>query len=657
MATPGRSSFAGTNTKQSPSFRDIARQFLPQDREKTFSQVISIAAANFILIFLLVTCYAIHTVLLPFLRPLLLALMFGSFLYPLKRSFALFLRQVISDVREDEFPILAGLLTPFRLINNLVNHTNDCCYHYTQVIISFGTTLIEGDFSSIVAVLIASLSFVIIGGDSLMNFSLCFNLMIFLTQITKTDVSFSDAYLQFLIRSFGLTQFCWLCPQILYLLIPIIVAWICIKLVFTKVKERFISTPDLSSSKPTTTKDEHNITPDEQEYDAQDGNEYQPQQVFSFKEMSLDFYRAFLNVMESYIDAISTLCVIALVMFIVNFTAIYLSFQIYTEGVYLIERLSGSFNYIVDSNPDLKQLLPEGITGVQGLLDGAVNNTYQHGREWIIKSTRQLLNNAAMENFNTTQSTLIEKQMVEFWDRAYVLWLKNRNGTETIDTHSPYDWNRLLDALKTLNFTLCTEIFKQNWETLISIMDSVGKVMKGNLSLVLGMITALFSLVIVGGNALFNFIINFIIFTTALFNLLCASDEQYKPIQLIKTWAPPSRVSILSRRKQALNNGELWSYVDESINAVFTASLKIMAFQGLSTWLLHRMFQLEVVYIPSVISMIFGAVPIISPYWASVPAIIDLCWSEHWSQGLLMLLFATLPSSFVISTFYSEIKG
>lgn len=148
-----------------------------------------------------------------------------------------------------------------------------------------------------------------------------------------------------------------------------------------------------------------------------------------------------------------------------------------------------------------------------------------------------------------------------------------------------------------------------------------------------------------------------IIFSTALFYLLCASEEQYKPIELVKSLMPRSQPTPLMKAKGHTNRNEFLNSVDESINAVFTASLKMMAFHGLSTWLLHRLFELEVVYIPSVISAVFGAVPFISPYWASVPACFDLWLSGHVSQAVLMLLLATIPSSFVTTAFYSEIKG
>lgn len=668
--TPGRASFAGiaNQARQSPSFRDIARLMVPSNGEKAFKQAITNAVALLIVVFILVTLYAVNVVLTPFLRPLLLALLFGSFLHPMKRSLAVFFKKILLDIREDEAPLLAGILLPLFLFDRAIKKLSKLFRHYTLEVVNFGKTLSQGDLKSAAAVCLASTSLVIIGGDSLMNFVMCFNLIIFLTELTKTDASFSDAYLNFLIRSFALAQFCWLHTQILYLLVPIVVVWTLASWLFTKLKKKFF---ELQQPDPPIL-DQHeqleDISTDE------DGDEFdnpntihvtssgQPvdNETSHLNSSIINVQEFIIDSLEGYIDTISSACVISIVAFIVIFTTLYLSFQIYTESVYLIEKISISVNAILNNNPDLKSLLPDGLTTVQSIFDGAVKNTYEHGREWIRKSTRQLLNNAAMDDFNTTQSSIIEKQMVEFWDRAYVLWL---NGTSNVDTdlkvahHKPYDWNRLFDALQSLNFTLCSQIFQQNWDTLISVTESVMKVLKGNISLVLGMLTATVSLVIFGGNVLMNFIIDLIIFTTALFYLLCASEEQYKPIELIKGLMPHSDPSPLRRVRGNQPRKEFLNSVDESINAVFTASLKMMAFHGLSTWLLHRLFELEVVYMPSVISALFGAVPFVSPYWASVPACFDLWLSGQVSQAVLMLLLATIPSSFVTTAFYGEIKG
>lgn len=686
MNTPGRASFAGvaSQARQSPSFRDIAKLIVPTDREKAFKQAMTNAVAMLIVVFILVTLYAVNVVLTPFLRPLLLALLFGSFLHPMKQSLSLFFKKILKEIQEDEVPILAGFILPFSIINKFMERLRTMFCNYVNRVINFAKTILNGDLKSASAVCLAAASLVIIGGDSLMNFVMCINLIIFVADITKTEVTFSDAYLHFLIRSFGLAQFCWLHKQIIYLLLPIVLLWMGLSWLVSKLIRKFleISQPEdqdeLEEGKEFDDSDNDDNNCDQsrvilktprrnlnttRRYNDQD----LPPNIKSIYDTMKHFYGIFINQLDDYIDTISSACVIIIVAFIVIFTTLYLSIQIYTESVYLIEKVSVSANAILNNNPDLKSLLPDGITGVNSLLDGAVKNTYQHGREWIRKSTRQLLNNASMEGLNTTQSSMIEKQMVEFWDRAYALWLNNRaanNGTTSnLDAtnlngrHQPYDWDRLFVALQSLDLPLCWQIFKQNWDTLVSVMDSVMIVLKGNLSLVLGMVTATISLVIFGGNVLLNFIIDLIIFTTALFYLLCASEEQYKPIELVKSLMPRSEPSPLMKAKGQANRNDFINSVDESINGVFTASLKMMAFHGLSTWLLHRLFELEVVYIPSVISALFGAVPFISPYWASVPACFDLWISGHVSQAVLMLILATVPSSFVTTAFYSEIKG
>lgn len=668
IMTPGRASYAGTsNRHQSPSFRDIARLLItPNEKLKGFLELErALVAALLIVAFILVTLYAVTIVFMPYLRTLLLAMLFGSFLHPMKRTLAQFLKKLLKDIRNDQVPVVAGILMPLSVIDKIIERLRLTCCHYAYEIVEFGRTILNRDWRSALAVCLAAMSLAIIGGNTLMNYVMSINLIMFVTDITKTNVSFSDANLLFLVRSFCLAQICWFDTQIICLFMLIILIWIGLSRLVSLLKQRFYTGLGLDDTQSIDR--DLDITGRSAEVSSlldQDVsiNTYAKHTYNKFVKL----YDHLIEQLEGYIDTISSACVIGLVGVIVFLTTLYLSFQIYSESIYIIERVSIAAHALNQNNPELKTWLPAWLDILHGLLDGAVKNAYHHGREWIRNSTRQLLTNAALETdeFNTTQSSLIEKQMVEFWDRAYAMWLKNRpNATASLENtslkahHHPYDWDRLFDAFQSLDFALCTQIFKQNWNTLVSVMDSVMIVLKGNLNLFFGVATATLSLLIGGGNVIMNFIIDLIIFTTALFYLLCASEDQYKPIELIKNLMPRAEPSIVLKAKGLKSRTEFINSVDESISAVFTASLKMMAFHGLSTWLLHRLFELEVVYIPAVISALFGAVPFISPYWASLPACLDLYLSGQVSQSMLMLVLAVVPSSFVTTAFYSEIKG
>lgn len=641
MTTPGRASFAGlaSQAKQSPSFRDIARLIVPTDREKAFKQAMTNAIAILIVVVILVTLYAICIIMAPFIRPLLLALLFGAFLHPLKRKLSLLFKQITMELRE------AGFKVPFILADRSITKLISILHGYVRQIIIFGQVTAQGDLTPATVVLIAAISLAIIGGDALMNVVMCVNLIVLMADTKKTNVSLSDACLQFLIRSFILAQVYWLHEQIIYLLLPIVVICVAIR---WSVKEIMLR---ISAGN-----DQDRALSDNEDDDL----DQQAHGETPLRDLINKFSTFLIDQLDDYIDTLSSACVIGIVAFIVVLTALYLSLQIYSESVYLVEKVSTTANTILHSNPELKSFLPFGLASVHNIVDGAVKNTYHHGREWIKKSTRQMLNEASVDGFNSTQSNLLEKQMVEFWDRAYVLWLNNREigpHGQLKGAHKPYDWERLFSAFQSLDFALCAQIFKQNWDTLMAVFESITKVLRGNLSLFFGLVTATLSLVVVGGNVIVNLLINLIIFTTALFYLLCASDEQYKPIELIKRVMPQAEPSPLRRSLDQKNRQEFLHSVDQSINAVFTASIKMMIFHGLSTWLLHRLFELDVVYIPSVISALFAAVPIVSPNWASVPACFGLWITGNLSHTILMLILATVPSSFVTTAFYSEIKG
>lgn len=533
--TPGRASFAGVvdRVRSSPwRLKDFASQIMPTDREKALKHAIINALAIVIVIFFMATLYGINAMLMPFFRPLLLALLFGSFLHPMKLSLSQFFKQILKEICEDDVPILAGFTIPFKIFDRFTTQVPLQLIAHIKGLVAFGAKMLKGDVKSALTIALSAASLAAIGGDSLVKFVIFINLITLIRDTSRKDVSLSDAYLHFLIRSFALVQMCWLHTH-MYLLLPIAVL---LKL-FLFLLRRFYALlrqkiseklelldltetqPDLCNEEPDSERDEFdldatNVTLSANKSRMTDRRANTPTSYSNpflqniYKPLA-DLFQYLMKQSDDSLDTISTTCVIGLMTLMVVVATLFLSFHIYSESAYLIERVSISANNIISNNPDLKALLPENYTGVHSLLDGAVKNTYEHGREWIRKSTRQLLNNAALDEFNTT---LIEKQMVEFWDRAYALYANGSTpGLHHLkDDQQPYDWDRLFDALQSLNFTLCAQIFKQNWDTLVSVMNSIVNLLRGNLSLATSLVTATISVLIMSGNVLLNFIMHLV---------------------------------------------------------------------------------------------------------------------------------------------------
>ncbi|RWS04421.1 transmembrane protein 245-like protein [Dinothrombium tinctorium] len=363
--------------------------------------------------------------------------------------------------------------------------------------------------------------------------------------------------------------------------------------------------------------------------------------------------------LQRSLDSICSLVVIFMMVICVLFATIFLSVQIYHESSHLMILTGNLVNSTVVNNPELSQLFPGNFIE-KTMIDEMIGNAYHYGRNWI-KNNVYIIGDENSAN----ASRAVEKQILEVWDRAYHLWL-NRSENLTRDefarklmrsnSFEAYQWDKLFTALKSLNFALCFNVLKENLDIIISVFDSVWSLLKGNINLLLTVTTAILTLLFNGSSAILNAFLSLIVFSTSLFYLLCSSGEQYKPIELANRSLP-----IFSEGK---SKNKLGQTVEEAVNSVFAASFKMMAFYGLYTWLTHTLFEVQIIFIPSdfqyglVFAAVLGAVPFIGAYWASLPAVLEL-WLVNGSgtKSILMALLAMLPSYFVDSSIYSDIKG
>ncbi|CAI9720098.1 Hypothetical predicted protein [Octopus vulgaris] len=353
--------------------------------------------------------------------------------------------------------------------------------------------------------------------------------------------------------------------------------------------------------------------------------------------------RKLISILEQSLDSATSVLFIFILLFGTALFTVFFVFQVHQESMHLVQVTSNVLNKSV--NPEISQWLPNG-NAMQKAMDSMVANAYFYGRDWIASKIRDAVQGRGGNN------THIEKEVLEVWDRLYKSWF-DRNNTNLVDKPEILAGGNLTAlwslASKRSGFVITDVInfAKSNIGTLMSVLESVWLVLKGNVNLAFSFVTAVLSLLFGGGTALLNFIISAAIFLTTLFYLLASSGDQYKPVQWFTAFGSPI---------QGGNN--IGQAVEDAVGGVFMASLKMAAFYGLYTWLTHTIFSVNIVFIPSALAAVFGAIPFLGTYWAAVPAVLEL-WlvNREGLQAILLIVAHLLPSSVVDTAIYSEIKG
>ncbi|XP_015586953.1 transmembrane protein 245 isoform X2 [Cephus cinctus] len=349
--------------------------------------------------------------------------------------------------------------------------------------------------------------------------------------------------------------------------------------------------------------------------------------------------------LKGSVDAVATITVILGLLVFVTCASIFITIQVYAEGMHLVQVTGDVLNASLVNNPDIDWVPEQWEDSVNSVLD----NAYTYGRSAISDGIRGLV-----KDLEPTKAEQMEKKVLELWDRLYQAWMMSNDSPDmvgpTVDADAAYSvWESFKEnfdktPVQLFNMTSIQNFAKENVGILMSLLDSVWSIVKGNISVILSIITELLYVVLMSGSAVLNFSLSMVVFFTTLFYLLNASGKTYKPIELITMFSPVG----CYRFAMALQ---------EAVIGVFAATFKLASFFGMWTWFTHNLFQVKIVYLPSAFAMMLGAVPFLDAYFACIPAALELWFTRGPMIAVLFFMFHFLPCNIVVTEFYKGIKG
>ncbi|CAB3402548.1 unnamed protein product [Caenorhabditis bovis] len=349
-------------------------------------------------------------------------------------------------------------------------------------------------------------------------------------------------------------------------------------------------------------------------------------------------------------DVLSSVIVMLLLAFSVLCSLIFVGFQMHSETVHLARLTSN----VISSRPDWvaaamnyteDQLEENNID-----IDDYIQQGYEQGRAWLASNVRSLANAK-----DTKRADMLEEQVKQVVDQLYRMWEERNSDAQAVESVSRGDWLTQLKGVTDLAALKdeLTLIVKENLDTLMGIARSIGAVLAVNVSFLTSLLTAFAGIILSFGMELLNTFIECIVFLTMVYYLLSASRDRWLPLQ----WASDLSATT-SIDKNSQQQHQITQAIEHAIFGVFVLSAKMAVFYGLYTYFVHSLFDLNIVFVPSMAASLFAAIPIMPPYIVAIFGIFELYLVR--GEGAAALVFALAsfaPQMFADATFYREVKG
>lgn len=362
-------------------------------------------------------------------------------------------------------------------------------------------------------------------------------------------------------------------------------------------------------------------------------------------------------------QVVSAIMVILIIIFLL-LAMLFVFYKVHSESLYILQAVSLYVNTHIESS---HSLINSSISSM-GFMTNGLASAHSAGRSWIKTKVSTLpVGNSTLE---------LEQTLLSLYDDMYEEWIQ-RNVTRSVGVKANVSITDLISTVKfdivsrdyfslnvvyaniahlmkgtcqeepdkslyIANFLLCSK------GMIVDVMNSLWMIVSSNMTLIIQVVMTFFTGVIEGGAAFLNFVVEFVVFITALYYLLVYSEEDYLPVKYLTSLLPHS-------------GGERKEYSTAFVDAtrgIFGASMKLSVFYGFYVWVTHTMFGLELAFMPALMAGLLSVVPVVGVYWASAPGVLVLWLVEGRTlRALSFFLLQVLPSYFIDMSIYSEIEG